>query len=99
MTDNTQSTHLAQFVVSADGEICGEDLGSNREIVRRIQACVNACEGLSTEELEKGIIGDMRRVLAEIVPVLRDQVSKQSPAKKPHWLSNQHVTDNRQPLG
>jgi hypothetical protein len=94
MTDNTQKTHLAHFVVNADGEICGEDLASNREIVRRIQACVNACEGLSTEELERGIIADMRRVLTDVVPLLQKQGEKQ-PAKKPHWLSNQHIADSR----
>ena len=61
------------FVVSTDGSIHGEDTSENREIVRRIHACVNACEELSTEELENGIIQDMRRVIAEVVPVLQSQ--------------------------
>ena len=58
------------FLLTTEGELHGQDTAENREIVRRIHACVNACEGISTEELEKGIIADMRRVLAQVVPVL-----------------------------
>jgi hypothetical protein len=58
------------FLLTTEGELHGEDTLENREIVRRIHACVNACEGISTEELEKDIIADMRRVLAQVVPVL-----------------------------
>jgi hypothetical protein len=58
------------FLLTTEGELHGEDTPENREIVRRIHACVNACEGISTEELEKNIIADMRRVLAQVVPVL-----------------------------
>ncbi len=58
------------FLLTAEGELHGQDTEENREIVRRIHACVNACAGISTEELEKGIVADMRRVLAEVVPVL-----------------------------
>jgi hypothetical protein len=58
------------FILTAEGEIHGEDTPENREAVRRIHACLNACEGISTEELEKGIIRDMQRVLADVVPVL-----------------------------
>jgi len=68
------------FVVTGNGEIHGEDSDENREIVRRIHACVNACEGISTEELEKGIIQDMRRVLAQVVPLLQDRVEQGRPA-------------------
>lgn len=64
------------FLLTMEGELHGEDTEENREIVRRIHACVNACEGISTEELEKGIITDMRRVLAEVVPVLERQNRK-----------------------
>ncbi len=59
------------FLLTTEGELHGRDTGENREIVRRIHACVHACEGISTEELEKGIVADMRRVLEEVVPVLQ----------------------------
>ena len=58
------------FFLSTEGEIHGEDTPENREMVRRIQACVAACEGISTEELENGIVQDMRRVIADVVPLL-----------------------------
>jgi len=61
------------FVVTADGSIHGEDTEQNRELVRRIHACVNACEGISTEELENGIIQDMRDALAQVVPLLQSR--------------------------
>jgi hypothetical protein len=64
------------FLLTTEGELHGQDTEENREIVRRIHACVNACEGISTEELEKGIIADMRRVLAQVVPVLERQQRK-----------------------
>ena len=41
-----------------------------------IHACVNACEGISTEELEQGIVKDMRRVLAEVAPILYEKSAK-----------------------
>ncbi|HTN03122.1 MAG TPA: hypothetical protein VL132_14640 [Planctomycetaceae bacterium] len=53
----------------------GVDTPANREMVRRIEACVRACEGISTDELERGIVADMRRVLAEVVPVLQQRVA------------------------
>ena len=79
MSEKTHSTiPKPHFVISTeDGAIHGEETPDNQEIVRRIHACVTACEGLSTEELERGIIQDMQRVLAEVVPVLQDRVSSQ----------------------
>lgn len=59
------------FILTMEGELRGEDTEENRDIVRRIHACVNACEGITTEELEKGIIEDMRRVLNDVVPLLQ----------------------------
>lgn len=59
------------FVLSVDGSIYGEDTEENREWVRRIHACVNACEGISTEELENGVIGEMQQVLQQVAPILR----------------------------
>jgi len=61
------------FILTMEGELHGEDSEENREIVRRIHACVNACDGISTEELEKGIVADMRRVLEQVVPVLQQE--------------------------
>jgi hypothetical protein len=73
---DSESQRIPLFVLTMDGELHGEDTKENREIVRRIHACVSACEGISTEELEKGIIVDMRRVLAQVVPVLERQNRK-----------------------
>lgn len=42
------------------------------EMLRRIQACVDACEGISTEELEEGIVQDMQRVLREVAPIIAE---------------------------
>ena len=67
---------LPQFIVTAEGDLLGEDSPESREIARRIEAAVAACEGISTEELEAGIVQDMRRVLAEVVPVLQEQNSR-----------------------
>jgi hypothetical protein len=61
------------FVVSNDGDLYGEDTPESREVARRIRACVNACEGISTEELENGIIQDMQRAIGAIVPLLEDK--------------------------
>ena len=35
-------------------------------LMRRIQACVAACEGFSTEQLEAGIIQEMQRTLVQV---------------------------------
>ncbi|MBX3452606.1 MAG: hypothetical protein KF777_23915 [Planctomycetaceae bacterium] len=59
------------FVLSTEGELLGVDTPANRDLVRRIEACVAACEGISTEELEAGIITQMRELLAQMVPVLQ----------------------------
>lgn len=72
----TNPQSLPHFLLTHEGELHGEDTDENREIVRRIHACVNACDGISTEELEKGIIADMRRVLAQVVPVLEEHNRK-----------------------
>lgn len=74
MSESTARLNGPHFVVTADA-IHGEDTPENREIVRRIHACVNACDGISTEELERGIITDMRRVIQQVVPVLQQRPS------------------------
>ena len=64
---------VPQFVLPAEGDVHGEDTPENREIVRRIHACVQACEGISTEELENGIVEDMQRVIGQVAPLLERQ--------------------------
>ncbi|MBI1345800.1 hypothetical protein GC163_05880 [bacterium] len=63
-----------QVIVTAAGDVHGSDTPASRELARRIKACVNACEGMSTEDLEAGIIQDMARVIAQVVPILEDKV-------------------------
>lgn len=75
MDRTNSSTFTPMFVLSVEGELMGVDTPANRELVRRIEACVRACDGISTEELERGIVADMRRVLAEVVPVLQQRVA------------------------
>lgn len=67
------TSSLPQFIVTTEGEILGEDSPENREIARRIHACVEACEQIPTEELEKGIIQDICKVMGQIVPILEQQ--------------------------
>lgn len=74
----TEPKPTPHFLLTTEGELHGEDTEENREIVRRIHACVHACEGISTEELEKGIVADMRRVLAQVVPVLEQHNNRKS---------------------
>lgn len=62
------------FVITPDGELFGPDSDEARELVRRLRACFFACEGLSTQELEAGIVADMRRVIAQVHPLLHDRV-------------------------
>jgi len=63
-----------QVIVTPAGDIHGSDTPISRELSRRIKACINACEGLSTEELEAGLIQDMARVLNQVVPLLESKV-------------------------
>uniref|UniRef100_A0A7C2K0M4 Uncharacterized protein n=1 Tax=Schlesneria paludicola TaxID=360056 RepID=A0A7C2K0M4_9PLAN len=63
------------LVLTANGDILGSDTPRNRELARRIKACLNACEGIATEELERGIISDMCRVLTQVVPLLEHRVA------------------------
>ena len=67
----------SQLGITHEGELHGEDTLENREMVRRIHACVNACDGISTEELEQGIVQDMQRVIAEVAPILYEKSAKE----------------------
>ena len=80
MSQTPTPAEPTRFVLSTAGELYGSDTPENRELVRRIHACVNACEGLSTEELESGIVADMRRVIAEVLPLLRSRVGRSDAA-------------------
>ncbi len=73
MTGESQSVNSPHFVISSEGELMGEDTPENQELVRRVVACVNACDGISTEELEEGIIGDMRKVISQAAPLLQER--------------------------
>jgi len=73
MNSTPQPLFGPDFLLAADGRIHGEDTPENRELVRRIETCLKACEGISTEELEAGIIQDMCRALAGVVPLLRER--------------------------
>lgn len=73
MSDTPPPREPARFVLSADGELYGKDTPENRELVRRIHACVAACEGISTEELEQGVVAAMRQVITDVLPVLRSR--------------------------
>ncbi|MCA9040862.1 MAG: hypothetical protein KDA65_10980 [Planctomycetaceae bacterium] len=88
MSSETQKTAQPQFVVTMDGDIHGEDTPENREIVRRIHACWNACDGIPTAELENGIIQDMRNVISTMIPVLNqvNQPASTSHIKKPNIM-------------
>jgi len=66
-----------RLVITPEGDVYGEGSAANQELVRRIQACVNACDGITTEELEAGIVADMRAVIAQVAPLL-EQANAQS---------------------
>ena len=59
-----------RFIITTDGDILGQYTDENREMIRRFHACLNACEGISTEDLEQGIIQDMCRIMSEVAPIL-----------------------------
>jgi hypothetical protein len=46
--------------------------------LRRIQACVDACDGISTQELEEGVVQDMQRVLRDVAPIIAEWSSEQN---------------------
>lgn len=88
MTGSGHQLKGPHFVISTDGSIQGEDTPENRDMARRIHACVNACEGISTEELESGVIREMRTMIAELVPVLQaQQQSGRQPGSRPRQIA------------
>ena len=77
--DTSKRENLASVVITSDGEVHGDDTPENREIARRIQACVNACEGISTEDLEAGVLRQMVSLLERVGPILEGQSTSQTP--------------------
>ncbi|QDU78322.1 hypothetical protein Pla110_00230 [Polystyrenella longa] len=96
MSSEAQKTAQSQFVVTMDGDIHGEDNAENRDIVRRIHACWNACDGIPTDELENGIISDMRNVISTMIPVLNQAKQPASGmVKKPNIMKEaKHRADS-----
>jgi hypothetical protein len=50
----------------------GKAPDTDKANARRIVAAVNACKGLSTEALERGVIADLRPVLGELLTAAGD---------------------------
>lgn len=63
-------SQVPHFILTADGELLGVDTPGNRELVRRIHACFEACADIPTADLEQGIVRDMQRVIGQVIPVL-----------------------------
>ena len=72
MTPPSSPAARPKFVVTAEGELLGEDTPGNRELARRIHACVDACEGLTTEDLEAGIVSQMLEIVRTVGPLLNE---------------------------
>lgn len=70
---NSEHPQNPVLLLSCDGELHGEDTPENREFVRRIEACLKACDGLSIEDLENGIIKQMCQTIAEVIPLLEER--------------------------
>lgn len=85
MSKNGHRLDGPHFTMSVAGDVYGDDTPENRDIVRRIHACVNACEGISTEELERGIIQDMAQAISQVVPLL--QAEQPSLADTPNTVT------------
>lgn len=65
-----------QLVITAEGDVFGPDTPENVELARRIRACINACAGLSTDDLEAGLIQDLCRTVMQVAPLLQAQSSE-----------------------
>ena len=76
MSQPVQSSDAPLLVLGNGGELYGVDTPANRELARRLRACFFACEGIATEELEQGVVADMRRVIGEVLPVLQNRVGR-----------------------
>lgn len=68
-----------QLVITAAGDVFGPDTPENRDLARRIRACINACQGLKTEDLENGIVQDLCRTVLQVGPLLEAQIRQAGP--------------------
>jgi len=71
VTPPSESNPPAEISATADSQNSQADWGLNDESLRRVQACLIACEGITTEDLESGIIQEMRQTLKDVVPLLQ----------------------------
>lgn len=71
-----------EFVITAEGDVHGVDTPENRELVRRIRACVNACEGITTADLESGVIPQMVALMQNVQPLLASMNEDQQEMSK-----------------
>lgn len=62
-----------QLIITAAGDVFGPDTPENQDLARRIRACINACAGLTTEDLENGLIQDLCRTVMQVAPLLQAQ--------------------------
>jgi hypothetical protein len=69
MTQSLPSAQASQITVTIRGDVFGPDTPENRNLARRVRACVNACEGLATEDLEQGVVQQMRQIIRQLAPV------------------------------
>ncbi len=69
MLEPPRSEHSAQITVTGAGDIYATDTPENRELARRVQACVNACAGFTTGDLERGVLTEMRQVIEQLAPI------------------------------
>jgi hypothetical protein len=69
MLEPPRSSTVAQITLTAHGDVYAVDSPQTRELARRVQACVNACAGLSTEDLENGLIDQLREVVKQLAPL------------------------------
>ncbi len=76
MNESTQPLVSPHFALGATAQPPQVDAqptqAEDAEMLRRIQACVDACEGISTQELEEGVVQDMQRVLREVAPIIAE---------------------------
>lgn len=70
MTAAANDQPSARLVLTGDGDLLGDDTPANRELARRVRACINACDGFTTEDLERGMIRDLCEIVRQLAPLL-----------------------------
>jgi hypothetical protein len=74
MTQLPLGAQPSQITVTAAGDVFGVNTPENRALARRVRACVNACEGIATEDLEQGVVREMRQIIQQLAPVAAEFV-------------------------